>query len=82
MKLSKVWLFRDEKTLTTRKRGTTENYKLIVTRVRKLYNKTLQMHENLIKPIMSGEKYQIEKLLHDFKDNFILGGSELANVFW
>ena len=40
------------------------------------------MDENVIKSIMSAEKYQLEKLVHDFKDNFILGGSELVNVFW
>ena len=71
-----------KKPLKTRERATTENNKLIVTRVRKLYNKILQMDENLIKSIMSAEKYQLEKLVHDFKDNFILGGSELVNVFW
>ena len=83
MKLSKVWVFRDEKKpLKTRERAPTENNKLIVTRVRKLYNKILQMDKNLIKSIMSAEKYLLEKLVHDFKDNFILGGSEALNVFW
>ena len=40
------------------------------------------MDENLIKSKMSAEKYQLEKLVHYFKDNFILRGSELVNVFW
>ena len=40
------------------------------------------MDEYLIKSIMSAEKYQLEKLVHDFKDNINLGGSELVNVFW
>ena len=71
-----------KKPFKKRERATTENNKLIVVRVRKLYNKILQMDENLIKSIMSAEKYQLEKLVHDFKDNFILGGSELVNVFW
>ena len=71
-----------KKPLKTRERATTENNKLIVTRVRKLYNKILQMDEYLIKSIMSAEKYHLEKLVHDFKDNFILCGSELVNVFW
>ena len=40
------------------------------------------MDKNLIKSIMSAENNQIEKLVHNFKDNFILGGRELAKVFW
>ena len=40
------------------------------------------MDENLIKSIMSAENNHIEKLVHDFEDNFVLGGSELVNVFW
>ena len=40
------------------------------------------MDDNLMKPIMSVENYQIENLVHEFKDNYILGGSELVNVFW
>ena len=40
------------------------------------------MDENLIKSIMSVENNQIEKLVHEFKDNYILGGSELVIVFW
>ena len=39
------------------------------------------MDENLIKSVMSAENSQLEILVHDFKDNFILGGSELVNVF-
>ena len=40
-----------------------------------------QKDENLIKSKMSAENNQIEKLVHDFKDNFIVGVSELVNVF-
>ena len=43
------------KPIRTRERSTTEGNQLIVTRVRKLYNKFLQMDENLIKSIMSAE---------------------------
>ena len=84
MKLSKVWLFTDEKktTLKTRERGTPENKKLIVTRVGNIYNKILQIVENLIESIMSVENNQIEKLVHEFKVNYILGASELVNVYW
>ena len=71
-----------KKSLKTRERGTTEKNKLIVSRVRKLYNKILQMDENLIKSIMSVESNQIENLVHEFKDNYVLGGSELVIVFW
>ena len=71
-----------KKPLKTRERGTTENNKLRVTRVRKLYNKILQMDENLIKSLMSVENNQIEKLVHEFNYNYILGGSNLVNVFW
>ena len=71
-----------KKPLKTRERGTAENNKLIVSRVRKLYNKILQMDENLIESIMSVENNQIEKLVHEFKDNYVLGGSELVIVFW
>ena len=39
------------------------------------------MDEKLIKSIMSVENNQIEKLVHESKDNYILGGSELVNVF-
>ena len=58
MKLSKVWVFRDEKKpLKTKEKATTENNKLKVTRVRMLYHKILQMDENLTKSIMSAERY-------------------------
>ena len=30
---------------------------------------------------MSVENNQIEKLVHEIKENYILGGSELVNVF-
>ena len=81
MKLSKVWVFTDKKLLKTRERGTSKNNMLMVTRVRKLYNKILQMDENLIISITSAENNQIEKLVHEFKDNYTLGGSELVKVF-
>ena len=40
------------------------------------------MDENLIKSIMFVENNRIEKLVHEIKDSFFLGGSELIKVFW
>ena len=69
------------KPLKTSERGTTENNKLVVTRLRKLFNIILQMDENIIQSIMCVENNQIENLVHELKINYIQGGSELVNVF-
>ena len=39
------------------------------------------MDENLIKSIMSVEINQIEKQVHEFKNRYNLGDSELVNIF-